>query len=545
MKRPSTRNARETWIPVLLLSLASTVVASAAPSDGIRLRIEALRAGTEARAGGERLLARHALPAVYESRSFAPAWEGADEAAAELLAWITDVARYGLEPTDYHRAALTRLKDARSAAAREDRDLLLTDAFLILGSHLVSGRLHPQTFDPEWIAVRREVDLVAALDRALGGFGVSATLAGLQPQHPGYLRLADALASYRRLDADGEWPVIDEGERLEIGSTGPRVATLRRRLARTGDLEAEDGDQYDRALHEAVTRFQTRHGLTADGKVGPLTLQALNVSPGARARLIELNLERWRWLPVDLGQRYVLVNLPAFHLEVVDAGERALEMRVIVGRPYRRTPVFSDLMRYVVLNPYWEVPPSIAVQDKLPLIRQDPLYLAANGFRVYSGWGENERSIDPATIDWSTVNRSTFPYRLRQDPGPLNALGRVKFMFPNAFNVYLHDTPSRELFASPDRSLSSGCIRLEQPVDLAAVVLNGTPGWDRAAIGGALASQKTVTVNLAQPMPVHLQHWTSWVQDDGSVAFRNDLYGRDERLDLALRERHEALASAP
>jgi murein L,D-transpeptidase YcbB/YkuD len=302
---------------------------------------------------------------------------------------------------------------------------------------------------------------------------------------------------------------------------------------------------FDEALRDGVVRFQTRHGLTVDGRVGPLTLRALNVSAAERARLIELNLERWRWLPVDLGERYVLVNLPAFSLELVDREVPLLTMRVIVGKPYRRTPVFSDLMRYLVLNPYWEVPPSIAVQDKLPLVQKDPLYLAANGFEVLTGWGADERVVAPATVDWTALGRSSFPYRLRQAPGPVNALGRIKFMFPNPFNVYLHDTPSRELFTVDDRSLSSGCIRLERPVDLAEVVLEGTPGWDRQALETSLASPRTVTVSLARPIPVHLQHWTAWVEPDGTVAFRDDLYGRDERLDLALRERVEALLATP
>jgi L,D-transpeptidase YcbB len=528
---------------VSALALPVTVRADAA-DESLRRRIEALQESSEVRAGGERLIARQALPMFYAARGFEQAWRD-EEAAAQLEAWIGDAARYGLEPADYHRDALRRLRGAKSTADRDDRDLLLTDAFLILGSHLVSGRLHPETFDPEWIAVHREVDIVQALDRALAGFGVSATLAGLQPHHEGYYRLAEALQRYRELDAAGGWPILEEGERLELGGSGPRVAALRRRLARTGDLDEAEGDVLDEALRDGVAHFQRRHGLTADGKVGPLTLRALNVSAAERARLIELNLERWRWLPVDLGERYILVNLPAFTLELVDDEVRVLQMRVIVGKPYRRTPVFSDLLRYVVLNPYWEVPPSIAVQDKLPLIRKDPSYLATNGFKVYSGWGADETAIDPATIDWTAVGRASFPYHLRQDPGPLNALGKIKFMFPNPFNVYLHDTPSRELFQAENRSLSSGCIRIERPIDLAERVLQGAVGWDRDAIETALASQRTRTVALARPLPVHLQHWTAWVEGDGSVAFRDDLYGRDERLDLALRERYEALSLAP
>ena len=302
----------------------------------------------------------------------------------------------------------------------------------------------------------------------------------------------------------------------------------------TDITESTDPELFDTAVDAAVRRFQARHGLDADGVVGEKTLAALNVSAFYRLQQIYLNLERWRWLPQSLGERYVLVNLPAFGLQVVEGEQALLEMKVAVGRRYRRTPVFSDTIRYLVFNPFWEIPTSIAVNDKLPEIRKDPSYLAKQGIRVLVGWGTEQREVDPATVDWDSLGKGRFSYRLRQDPGPLNALGRVKFMFPNGFNVYLHDTPTRQTFTRAERDVSSGCIRLEKPLELAGLLLGGNAGWQPAAIEEILRDYQERTVRLDTPWPVHLLHWTVWVDSDGVPQFRSDLYDRDQRLLQAL-----------
>jgi len=315
------------------------------------------------------------------------------------------------------------------------------------------------------------------------------------------------------------------------------AGALRRRLAASGDLGAGDdsgGELFDAALEAAVKRFQDRHGLGSDSVVGAKTLKALAVPVAERIRQIELNLERWRWLPRDLGRRYVLVNIPDFTLQVIEDGSEVLAMRTVVGRSYRRTPVMSDTIKYLVINPYWEVPTTLAVKDKLPEIRKDPEFLARQKFHVYQGWGSDQREIDPAGVDWQRVDGRNFPYRLRQDPGPLNALGRVKFMFPNKFDVYIHDTPSRELFRSPERAASSGCIRVEAALDLAEVLLRPAPDWNREAIAKTIASLETRTVPLPEPIAVHLQYWTAWADAAGTVHFRDDVYERDSRLAAAL-----------
>lgn len=523
----------------------------------LRMRVEQADLGG-LRAGSGRLHAVITLPLLYEERLFRPIWLADGQLrpqVQELVQAIRDAHREGLEPEDYHLRALDTLlplidqkagDEALRAAALADLDLLLSDAFLVLAAHIVSGRVRPDTFDPEWLAVNREVDLEPVLAAVLDGGSVTGALASLLPADPGYARLRDALARYREIANGQGWAPVADGPALRPGGSETRVLELRRRLAATGDLDgpsAAEPEAFDEHLERAVHRFQARHGLEVDGVVGAKTLAALNIPPRARVRQLELNLERWRWLPRELGPRHILVNIPDFELAAVEDGRTALEMRVVVGLSYRRTPVFSDLMRYLVLNPYWEIPPTLAVQDKLPLIRKDPEYLAQQGIRVLQGWGIEEREVDPGTVDWAALRGRGFPYRLRQDPGPRNALGRIKFMFPNRFNVYLHDTPTRELFARADRDLSSGCIRVENPVDLAEYLLREAPGWSRAAILAAIGDGgPTQTVPLPRPIPVHLLYWTAWADAEGTVQFRRDLYGRDELLDEALRRAREPSA---
>ena len=293
----------------------------------------------------------------------------------------------------------------------------------------------------------------------------------------------------------------------------------------------------------AVIDFQSRHGLEVDGVVGPATLAALNTSLEEKVKRIRLNLERWRWMPEDLGSRHVQVNIADFQLIAFEQGQVVLEMKIIAGRDYRQTPVFSDRISYMVLNPSWYVPQSIAVKDKLPLIKKNPGYLAQQRIKVYSSWKGDAKEINPYYIDWSKVSASNFYYRLRQSPGPNNALGRIKFMFPNRFNVYLHDTPSRELFNKTNRTFSSGCIRIQYPEELALYLLKDDPRWNQERLHKALNSMKEQSIRLLSPVPVHLLYWTVFVDNDGVVQFRNDIYGRDAQLAKALEGKVGTLAS--
>ena len=300
---------------------------------------------------------------------------------------------------------------------------------------------------------------------------------------------------------------------------------------------AEDAELFDEALEKAVKRFQQRHGLTADGAAGAATRAELNVSADRRVDQLELNLERWRWLPQDLGRRHILVNIPAFELEVLEEDAAVLAMRVVVGVPDsgQHTPVFSDTMRYLVLNPYWQVPDDIARKDLLAHVQRDSTYLTQQKIRVFKGWGPEAKEVDPATVEWSAITADNFPYRLRQDPGPINSLGRIKFMFPNKFNVYLHDTPSRPLFGRTRRDFSHGCIRIQKPIELALYLLRKDSRWNREALLGALDEVVDRTVPLPEPIPIHLLYWTAWADENGTIEFRRDIYGRDAPLLEALR----------
>jgi murein L,D-transpeptidase YcbB/YkuD len=259
------------------------------------------------------------------------------------------------------------------------------------------------------------------------------------------------------------------------------------------------------------------------------------VSAERRVEQLELNLERWRWLPQDLGRRHIIVNIAAFELEVVEEEAVVLAMRVVVGLPFHHTPVFSETMRYLVLNPYWYVPDSIAVQEMLPRIQHDLSYLAPQKMRVFLGRGMEALEVDPATVEWSKINPDDFPYRLIQDPGPVNALGRIKFMFPNKFNVYLHDTPARPLFDETQRDFSHGCIRIQKPIELAEYLLQKDPRWNRDALLRTLDEAVDLTVPLPEPMPVHILYWTAWADEDHTIQFRRDIYDQDAPLLEAMR----------
>lgn len=544
--------------------------------EKLRERIEAAGVPARLSVGSTVIEAAVALPLFYERRGYVPAWSdeaGPLPALDSLVAALSRADLQGLSPRDYHleeiRSKARRAREAgratRDPGRLVDLELLATDGWLLLASHYLAGKVDPVTIDPEWKATPRDRDLASLLDSALAGDRVALSLEGLLPPQAGYRRLTEALARYRRIAGEGGWPIPGEGPTLRPGDRGERVAALRHRLRVTGDMgpgaafdtaaggapaPAEAGvaapDSFGAALEAAVKRFQSRQGLEADGVVGPATARALSVPVAARIQQIRANLERWRWLPEDLGRRHVLVNAADFRVDLVQDGRTVLTSRAIVGRPYRKTPVFSDRIRYIVLNPAWEVPPFLAVADELPLIRKDPGFLQRVGMKVIRGWGPSADTVDPATVDWNALGPGRFPYRLRQEPGPLNALGQVKIMFPNPFNVYLHDTPDHGLFARSTRAFSSGCIRVQRAVDLAAALLSDDdPSWTRERVDRLLAARAEQTLPLRRPVPVHILYWTAWSDPEGTMQFRPDVYARDAKLETALTEPPEAAPPTP
>lgn len=485
------------------------------------------------------------LMPFYARRDYRPAWLSADGAplpvAEDLLKALGEADREGLQAADYHRtqlrkvlAAIQKGDGASNADRLADFDLSFTDSFLTYASHLLSGRLSPRKVDPDWAIKPRSRDLAEVLRESLAGDAVAESLRALAPRGKGYVQLREVLHQYRKVEREGGWPTV--GATLAPGAQGPKVQALRARLRASGDLTEGDGESgrnavYDKTVADAVSRFQKRHGLPETGTVNAATLAALNVPVSERIRQVELNMERWRWLPDDFGARYILVNIPSFKMNVIENGKPVFESKVVVGREERQTPSFSANMAYLVMSPKWYVPRSIAVKDKLPQLKRNPYALARQNIRIFNSAGQ---PIDPGAINWSAVGAGNFNYQLRQDSGPRNALGGIKFMFPNPYNVYLHDTPSRELFSRNQRTYSSGCIRISNPVELAEYLLKHDPRWTRDAIKAASTSGKQRVVSLPQQVPVYLLYWTAWVDENGLAHFRDDIYKRDKPLVRAL-----------
>jgi L,D-transpeptidase YcbB len=496
------------WAALLLVALAQRGGVDDSVAAQIRARVEP----------------SSPLLAFYARRSFRAAWSGEhgpNRLADELVDAIGRADLDGLEPGDYHlgpiRASLDSIRAAAAngraipAARLADLDLLLSDGFLLYASHLLGGRVDPETLHPRWDANRRAADLSTVLQEALDSRKIARALQRLAPTDDGYRRLREALVRERAIAAQGggAWPT-----------------DLRERLRLEGDLESGD------SLPVGLARFQRRHGLEESGVVDSDTRAELDVSADARVEQLRINLERWRWLPQNLGRRRIVVNIAAQVLQVIEDDAVVLEMRVVVGREYKRTPVFSDTVRYIVLNPNWHVPSTIALEELIPKIQRDSTYLERFGMHLLTS-GSDAQEVDPATVDWSTVTADSFPYRLSQEPGRLNALGRMKFMFPNRYDVYLHDTPSRTLFAEAQRDFSHGCIRVEKPIDL-AVFLMKKSRWNREAIDSALDEGTERTIYLPRPVPIHLLYWTAWADRDGTIQFRTDINGVDRALSGAL-----------
>ncbi len=499
--------------------------APAATPDAIAAALDRDSAGPDAAS----------LRAFYAARGNAPAWTDPARVAA-LQAAVMGAADQGLD--------LTWPKDLAERAAAS-RDVALTRLALATATALAKGRVAFDQLEQDWAIPAPSFDAAGGLAAALN-HDLAAWYAALPPQHPYYRRLVAALARYRALAAAGGWAQVPRGEPLKLGMADERVRAARKRLEAEGDLAplpppaaqpasapaAEHGPiqhvaaiadgapaaaaqpddpaaVFDGAMEEAVRRFQRRYGIAVDGAIGPRTVAAMNVPARARVEQIELTLERWRALPHDLGASYMMVNVPAETLDVVEDGSRVVSMKVVVGDPDHPTPVVRTAMVAVQFNPTWTIPASIVTKELLPKTKRDRSYLAKNDIVFTPGRG------------W------------QQMPGPKNPLGQLKFETPNRFDVYLHDTPSRFAFDRFFRAQSHGCVRLESATELAGYVLRDL-GWDEALITEALAAGGRSLVELSRPRRVWLLYATSFVDEDGTVEFRDDLYGRDGRLKDAL-----------
>jgi murein L,D-transpeptidase YcbB/YkuD len=497
--------------------------------------------------GREQIYSAVLIKSFYKGRNYQPAWsqDGRLMQVDTLVRAVEEAYGDGLTPDYYHLGIIRSLVDRAKKRLSDpvhmaDLDILLTDAFITLACHLSGGCVDPVTIELEWFGKRRYVDVSSVLEQALKKKQIREALRRLRPEQGSYARLRQALAQYRELSSKGEWPQVSAGPPLKKDSVSDRVVELKKRLAASGDLEAEEekkGGLFDEKLEQSVITFQKRHGLKADGIVGRVTLNALNVTLKQRVRQMELNMERLRWILGSLEQRCVIVNIADFKLHVIENGRSILSMKVVVGKRYRRTPVFTAKMTYLVINPSWSIPDSIARKEILEKIKEDPHYLAEQNIKVFRGRGSHKEGIDPERIDWAEITPDSLIYKFRQEPGPLNPLGRIKFMLPNQFDVYLHDTPSRRLFSENVRTFSHGCTRIEKPIELAEYVLRDAPGWTRKKLLDAIEKGTEQKVRIPRPLNVYFLYLTAWVDQDGTIQFRNDIYGRDDRLDEALHKK--------
>ncbi len=480
---------------------------------------------------------RDALLAHYRAQNFRPMWQkdGAlQERATAVLKVLSDADAEGLDAASYLPASLSGFtaplpKGDPAALAR--LDLELTAAALRYARDASGGQFDPRKLSlyhdvtPPWVPAGQAIKVLAFSPFAAD------YLAGLNPKHPAYLAMKKALDEIRKEGSDTPAAAIADGAVVRKGKTDPRIPAIRQRLADLGyaealDVQTDDPELLDADLSVQLRLFQKAMGIKVSGHVGPQTVAALNADTSVRdaARLVD-NMERIRWLPRDLGRRHVFVNQASFRVEVMDGGQAVWTSRVIVGKAMTQTAVFHDEMETVVFNPSWGVPPSIIANEYLPKLRRDPGYLDRIGFKVVNAKGKQVRS---SSVDWWSYGNKV-PFGILQPPGVKNALGEVKFLFPNEHNIYMHDTPNRELFDNDVRAYSHGCVRVQNPREFASVIL----GWDAEAVDTKIDSKESETVKLQAKLPVHLTYFTAWPDETGRIVYYNDIYGRDTTMEAA------------
>ncbi|WP_084644775.1 L,D-transpeptidase family protein [Oceanobacter kriegii] len=514
-------------------------------------------------AGEVRLKHIRALEPFYLARDYQPVWLDNYEltpAARELIQALKETSADDWQRYDYALHVL--LREVHQLSNTPERataiDVLLTDAWMTYTKQVLNQQLVPDTNENDH-PVRRvsssdsdpritDESVLNLLNDALQQRELPVLMEELVPQHRGYMALRKELNRYLELANRGDWQPLPVPLELQPGDRHPAVPVLRNMLVQYGDLESsafqwlidsrsETGSDastpadeellFDEPLSRALMHFQQRYGLEPSGRVDAETLSWLNLTPYQVAQKIALNMKRWRHLPADLGQRHVMVNMADYKLQYVEDGDVELEMKVIIGKLSRRTPVMTHRISQMELAPTWVVPYRIATQYLLPKFRRKPEYIRDKGFQIVERVDGQDQFVNPDDIDWHQVSRRNFPYRIIQKAGGANALGSVKFLFPNPQSIYLHDTSQPELFSLDGRALSSGCVRVEKPMELAEVLLKGQLGWSRQRVEETIAQNRTTRLRLSNPVPVHLMYWTAWVNQDGQLQIRDDVYRRD------------------
>ena len=523
---------------------ADAVASETTVVEAIQNRIEHLMFSTEQEIDGVPLLGSAVISEFYAQQQYQPLWSSAQKILQ--LKPLAELAYLeGLDPADYPlQTVLSLLVDGQlpgDAADRADLDILATETLLRIGYQLRFGKVNPAGLFPDWNFHR---DLIVGqqrkktIEEVMAAESLVDYFSGWLYRDSMYKQLKQALANYREIEKQGGWVTVPVGDTLRKGDTDPRVAALRQRLGTTGDISAGAtgaGTRFDEELHEAVVHFQNRHGLDADGVVGAKSYAALNVPVASRISQLRASLERGRWVMDDVQEidsEIVLVNIASAETALMHQGAPIWRSRVQVGKTYRQTPVFRGDIQYLVFNPTWTVPPTILRKDILPKLRKSGVdYLQSKHMDLLDRRG---KVVDPSGLAFSPARSGNVPYVLRQQPGPWNALGLVKFIFPNPHFVFLHDTPHRELFDRSARDFSSGCVRVERPFELAKQLLGQPQKWNDDTIAELLETRQMRTVHLEKPIPVFILYWTAMADRDGTVRFYPDVYGRDKTLLAAL-----------
>ena len=525
----------------LVASLAGVIWCQAAMAGEalvVALRDQVRSNGPTAGRSGE---IAQAIATWYEERNFTAQWLDNDRVGTRgqsLLVAVRAAGSHGLDPGQYGLAEIEAASRSASDVDRARLDWLLTRALLLLATDLAGGRINPSTFDYNVQVEPRRLDVGRMLRDGTAAPDPAVWLEGQAPQTPAYATLRRALDSYRQKMTAPHTRVPDSATLLRPGQRDTRVPLLRQRLSEIEGLEVppapEDAQLYDEPLAAVVKVYQGRLGLSVDGIIGARTIESLNASSTDRVSQIVANLERRRWQDDVPGRRYVKVNIADHSMMFVDDAKVVFASRVIVGTPKDQTPELSSTMRSFQTNPYWTVPTSIAGEEYLPMLRRDPQALQKQGMRIFASWSDDGSEIDPAAIDWSQVQSRAFPYRIRQDPGAGNALGYIFFPFQNKYGIYMHDTASRWLFSEGSRNFSHGCIRLQNPLDFVEAVFKNRNGVTKERVTAAIQSQAQQNYVFPEPVPLHIVYQTVTVKSDGSLEFRDDVYGRDRRLVAAM-----------
>jgi L,D-transpeptidase YcbB len=482
-----------------------------------------------------KLYLKDSVAAFYDQRSYYPAWSNSS-LRDDLLEALEAAEEEGLVFKEYHgeriKEGLSNLNDL-SEEERSSLDVVMTDAFLLYGKHLYSGKTNPKDLHEIWDVPSEEIDHLALLEEALKENDLDHALEFLRPNHKIYNELKKSLKEYRELSANFEgFEAIPEGETVEPEEEDPRLPQIKERLKFFGHLDKADstGNQYTPEVVDALKIFQEQNGIENDGIIGNNTIRFLNKGYDDRMDQILVNMERWRWYPRELGEHFILVNIANYRLQVVKDGDTVRTHKTMVGTEARKTPVFSREVKHLVFNPDWTIPPTIQNNDVIPGMKRNSSYLANRNIKIYDQSG-NE--VNPSSVNWSGEQAQNLTYR--QNPGASNPLGRVKIMYPNEYLIYLHDTPSQALFERNSRAESSGCVRVEDAIGLARYLLEDQDDYSSDKINEIIESGKMTHVNMEQKVNVHHFYWTAW-RENGKTRFTEDIYDYDSKLLEALKK---------